>query len=47
VVQGEGVLKPVGGHMTVRPEAANVVEQDVQARVGGQHLAGHPPNLGL
>ena len=47
MVEGEGVLQPVGRDMAVRPEAADVVEQDVQARVRGQHLAGQPPHLGL
>ena len=47
MVEGERVLQAVGGHVAVSPEAADVVEQHVEPRIRGEHLAGQPPDLGL
>ncbi len=41
------MLQPVGGHVVVGPEPADVVEQHIQPRVRGENLAGQPPDLGL
>lgn len=40
MVEREGVLETVCGDVAVRPEAANVVDENVQARVRGEELAG-------
>jgi hypothetical protein len=47
VVEGECVLQPVGGHVAMCPEPADVVEQHIQARVRGEDLGRQPPDLGL
>ena len=47
VVEGERVLQTVGGDVAMRPEAADVVEQDVEPRVGREDLGGQPADLGL
>ena len=47
VIERERVLEAIGGHVAVRPEAADVVEQHVQPRIGGEHLVRQPPDLGL
>jgi hypothetical protein len=47
VVEGEGVLKPVDGRVAVGPEPADVVEQHIEAWIGGEDLGGQPPDFGL
>src|SRR5205085_2211278 len=47
VVEGERALQAVGGQVAVGPEPADVVDQHVQPRVGGEDRAGEPPDLDL
>ena len=47
MVEGEGVFQAVGGDVPVRPEAAHVVDQHIQPRIGVEYLAGQAADLGL
>ena len=47
MVEGERVLKAVGGWVPMCPEPADVVDQHVQSRVGVEDGGGEPPYLGL
>ena len=47
VVEREGVLEAVHGDVPVRPVAADVVDEHVEARVGRLDLGGQAPYLGL
>ena len=47
MVEGKRVLEPIGGHVTVGPEAADVVKQDIEPRVRGEDLVSQPSDLGL
>ena len=47
VVDGKGVLQAVGGDVARRPEAPDVVDQHVEARIRVEHLRGESAYLGL
>ena len=47
VVDREGVFQAVGGHVPVRPEPADVVDQHIQPRVRVEHGRGQSADLGL
>ena len=47
MVEREGVLQAVRGHVPVRPGAADVVHEYVEARVDLIDLGGEAPHLGL
>jgi hypothetical protein len=47
VIERERVLQPVGGLVAMRPEPADVVEEDIQPQVGVEDLCGEATDLGL
>ncbi len=47
MVEREGVLQAVGGDMPMGLEPADVVDQDVQPRVGVKHLSSQTAHPGL
>ena len=47
VVERERVLQPVGGDVAVRPKPADVVDEDIQPWIRGQHVVGQAMDLGL
>lgn len=44
MVEGERLLKPVGGQMAVRPEPADIVDQHIELWMG-RELLHHPSDL--
>ncbi len=47
MVEGEGALEAVGGDVAGGPEAADVVDQHVEARVRVEHLCREAAHLDL